>query len=89
MPYHCRFLNPRLKNVMCKSEFFVLFQLFSNFLMGTFRSRQLAARKTIMRKYSFFLWHLAHICGYPFQKVSHDLIKLRGVLWGDDRRIGL
>ena len=25
MPYHCRFLNPRLKNAMCKSEFFVLF----------------------------------------------------------------
>ena len=25
MPYHCRFLNPRLKNVMCKLEFFVLF----------------------------------------------------------------
>ena len=25
MPYHCRFLNPRLKNLMCKSEFFVLF----------------------------------------------------------------
>ena len=23
--YHCRFLNPRLKNAMCKSEFFVLF----------------------------------------------------------------
>ena len=37
----------------------------------------------------FFLWHLAHIRGSPFQKVSHDLIKLRGVLWGDDRRIGL
>lgn len=25
MPYHCRFLNPRLKNLMCKSEFTVLF----------------------------------------------------------------
>jgi len=25
MLYHCRFLNPRLKNAMCKSEFFVLF----------------------------------------------------------------
>ena len=25
MLYHCRFLNPRLKNVMCKSEFSVLF----------------------------------------------------------------
>ena len=25
MLYHCRFLNPRLKNVMCKSEFYVLF----------------------------------------------------------------
>ena len=25
MLYHCRFLNPRLKNVMCKLEFFVLF----------------------------------------------------------------
>ena len=25
MPYHCRFLNPRLKNFMCKSEFSVLF----------------------------------------------------------------
>lgn len=25
MPYHCRFLNPRLKNLMCKSEFSVLF----------------------------------------------------------------
>ena len=25
MPYHCRFLNPRLKNAMCKSEFSVLF----------------------------------------------------------------
>ncbi len=25
MPYHCRFSNPRLKNVMCKLEFFVLF----------------------------------------------------------------
>ena len=40
-------------------------------------------------KHSFSLWHLAHIRGSPFQKVSHDLIKLRGVLWGDDRRIGL
>ena len=40
-------------------------------------------------KHSFFLWHLAHIRGCPFQKVSHDLIELRGVLWGDDRRIGL
>ena len=25
MLYHCRFLNPRLKNTMCKSEFSVLF----------------------------------------------------------------
>ena len=25
MLYHCRFLNPRLKNLMCKSEFSVLF----------------------------------------------------------------
>ena len=25
MAYHCRFLNPRLKNAMCKSEFSVLF----------------------------------------------------------------
>ncbi len=25
MPYHCRFLNPRFKNAMCKSEFSVLF----------------------------------------------------------------
>ena len=25
MLYHCRFLNPRLKNAMCKSEFSVLF----------------------------------------------------------------
>lgn len=25
MPYHCRFLNTRLKNAMCKSEFSVLF----------------------------------------------------------------
>lgn len=25
MLYHCRFSNPRLKNVMCKLEFFVLF----------------------------------------------------------------
>ena len=37
----------------------------------------------------FFLWHLAHIRGCPFQKVSHDLIELRGILRGDDRRIGL
>ena len=40
-------------------------------------------------KHSFFLWHLAHIRGCPFQKVSYNLIELRGVLWGDDRRIGL
>ena len=38
-----------------------------------------------MRKHSFFLWHLAHIRGCPFQKVGHDLIELRGVLGGDDR----
>ena len=25
MLYHGRFLNPRLKNAICKSEFFVLF----------------------------------------------------------------
>ena len=25
MLYHCRFLNPRIKNTMCKSEFSVLF----------------------------------------------------------------
>ena len=38
MLYHCRFLNSRLKNAMCKSEFSVLFQLFSNFLMGAFKN---------------------------------------------------
>ena len=33
-------------------------------------------------KHSFFLWHLAHIRSRPFQKVSHDLIELRGVQIG-------
>ena len=37
-----------------------------------------------MRKYSFFLWHLVRIRGCSFQKVSHDLIKLCGILGGDD-----
>ena len=32
----------------------------------------------------FFLWHLAHIRSRPFQKISHDLIELCGVLGGDD-----
>ena len=89
MLYHCRFLNPRLKNAMCKSEFSVLFQLFSNFFDGCFQKLPTGHMKNGYVKTLFFLWHLAHICGCPFQKVSHDLIKLRGVLWGDDRRIGL
>ena len=38
-----------------------------------------------MRKCSFFLWNLVRICGCPFQKISHDLIELCGVLGGDDR----
>ena len=38
MLYHCRFLNPRLKNAMCKSEFFVLFYFSQTFLMGAFKS---------------------------------------------------
>ena len=89
MLYHCRFLNPRLKNAMCKSKFSVLFQLFSNFFDGCFQELPIDRMKNHYAKHSFFLWHLAHIRGCPFQKVSHDLIKLRGVLWGDDRRIGL
>ena len=89
MPYHCRFLNPRLKNTMCKSEFSVLFLLFSNFFDGCFQELPIGRMKNRYAKHSFSLWHLAHIRGCPFQKVSHDLIELRGVLWGDDRRIGL
>ena len=89
MPYHCRFLNPRLKNLMCKSEFSVLFLLFSNFFDGCFQELLIGRVKNRYAKTLFFLWHLAHIRGCPFQKVSHDLIELRGVLWGDDRRIGL
>ena len=38
MLYHCRFLNPRLKNAMCKSEFSVLFNFSQTFLMGDFKS---------------------------------------------------
>ena len=89
MPYHCRFLNPRLKNTMCKSEFSVLFLLFSNFFDGCFQELLIGRVKNRYAKTLFFLWHLAHIRSRPFQKVSHDLIELRGVLWGDDRRIGL
>ena len=89
MLYHCRFLNSRLKNAMCKSEFSVLFQLFSNFFDGCFQELPISRMKNRYAKHSFFLWHLAHIRSRPFQKVSHDLIELRGVLWGDDRRIGL
>lgn len=42
MLYHCRFLNPRLKNAMCKSEFSVFFNFSQTFLMGAFKSCQLA-----------------------------------------------
>ena len=52
--------------------------------MSAFEGRQLPHEKTVMRKSSFSLWHLAHICGCPFQKVSHDLIELCGILGGDD-----
>ena len=89
MPYHCRFLNPRLKNTMCKSEFSVLFLLFSNFFDGCFQELLIGRVKNRYVKTLFLLWHLAHIRSRPFQKISHDLIELRGVLWGDDRRIGL
>ena len=89
MLYHCRFLNPRLINAMCKSEFSVLFLRFSNSFNGCFQELLIGRMKNRYAKTLFFLWHLAHIRGCPFQKVSHDLIKLRGVLWGDDRRIGL
>ena len=84
MLYHCRFLNPRLKNTMCKSEFSVLFLLFSNFFDGCFQELLIGRVKNRYAKTLFFLWHLAHIRGRPFQKVSHDLIELRGVLGGDD-----
>ena len=84
MPYHCSFLNPRLKNAMCKSEFFVLFQLFTNFFDGCFQELLIGRVKNRYAKTLFFLWHLAHIRSHPFQKVSHDLIELRGVLGGDD-----
>jgi hypothetical protein len=42
MLYHCRFLNPRLKNAMCKSEFSEFFNFSQTFLMGAFKSCQLA-----------------------------------------------
>ena len=84
MLYHCRFLNPRLKNAICKSEFSVLFQLFSNFFDGCFQELLIGRVKNRYAKTLFFLWHLAHIRSRPFQKVSHDLIELRGVLGGDD-----
>lgn len=42
MLYHCRFLNPRLKNAMCKLEFSVFFNFSQTFLMGAFKSCQLA-----------------------------------------------
>ena len=45
MPYHCRFLNPRLKNAICKSEFSVLFQLFSNFFDGCFQELLIVCMK--------------------------------------------
>ena len=84
MPCHCRFLNPRLKNVMCKSEFLALVQLFSNFFDGYFQKPPIGRMKNRYAKTLFFLWHPAHIRGCPFQKVSYDLIELRGVLGGDD-----
>ena len=84
MPYHCRFLNPQLKNAMCKSEFSVLFQLFSNFFDGCFQELLIGRMKNRYSKTLFFLWYLAHIRGCPLQKVSHDPIELCGVLGGDD-----
>ena len=74
---------------MCKLEFSVLFLLFSNFFDGRFQELLIGRVKNRYSKTLFFLWHIAHIRGCPFQKVSHDLIELRGVLRGDDRRIGL
>lgn len=89
MLYHCRFLNPRLKNAMRKSEFSALFQFFSNFFDGCFQELLISRVKNHYAKTLFFLWHLVRIRGCPFQKVSHDLIELCGVLRGNDRRIGL
>lgn len=89
MLYHCRFLNPRLKNTMCMSEFSGLFQLFSNFFDRRIQTLPIGRMKNRYTKTLFFLWHLVRIRGCSFQKVSHDLIELRGVLRGDDRRIGL
>ena len=89
MLYHRRFLNPRLKNAMCKSEFFVLFNFLQTLFDGCFQKLPIGRMKNRYAKTLFFLWHLAHIRGCPFQKVSHDLIELCGVLRGDDRRIGL
>lgn len=54
MLYHCRFLNPRLKNVMCKSEFYVLFQLFSNFFDGCFQELPISRMKNRYAKILIF-----------------------------------
>ena len=69
---------------MCKSEFLALVQLFSNFFDGYFQNLPIGRMKNRYSKTLFFLWHPAHIRDCPFQKVSHDLIELRGVLGGDD-----
>ena len=54
MLYHCRFLNPRLKNAMCKSEFSVLFQLFSNFFDGCFQELPISRMKNRYAKTLIF-----------------------------------
>lgn len=52
--YHCRFLNPRLKNVMCKSEFLALIQLFSNFFDGHFQKPPIGRMKNRYSKILIF-----------------------------------
>ena len=66
MPYHCRFLNPRLKNVMCKSEFLVLFQLFSNFFDGYFQKPPIGRTKN----------HYAKILIFPLASRSYPRLPL-------------
>ena len=89
MLYHCRFLNHRLKTPCANRNSQFFFELFTNFFDGCFQELLIGRMKNRYAKTLFFLWHLAHIRGRPFQKVSHDLIELCGILRGDDRRIGL
>ena len=74
---------------MCKFGILRSFLTFHKLFDRCFQKLPTGHMKNGYVKTLFFLWHLVRIRGCPFQKVSHDLIELCGVLRGNDRRNGL